>query len=220
VIRQAVQFFDKHKGSAMFLGGLVSVTAGATWWLAKGGAVAIITSMTALSDPEVADTLQGLPQYHARTEETLADLVEGQRQVLDNLEALRLASEQVIEWAPEHSQRLTDAVGGCYAGESCIVYFRGRKTQAGASCKLTGARPRLILPSGEEFPVRFENDFSNLDLGQRFETVEAIITVPPFIEPGLVGVVVLTVYAECPFVSDGKMVERETFRLLVEIKER
>lgn len=220
MIRQTLAFLDKHKGTAMFLGGLVSMTAGATWWLAKGGAVAMITSVTALSNPEVAETLHGLPEYHARTEDTLADLVEGQRQVLDNLEALRLASEKVVEWAPEHSQRLTDAVGGCYAGESCTVYFRGRKTQAGAACKLSAARPRLIMPNGEEFPVTFENDFSNLDLGQRFETVEAVFTVPAFIEPGLVGVVVLTVYADCPFVSAGRDVERETFRLLVEIKDR
>lgn len=218
-MKKWIEWTNRHLGLMAAMGGLVSVTAGATWWLAKGGAVALVTSMTALSDQDVANTLQGLPEYHARTEATLADLVEGQRQVLDNLEALRLASEQIVEWAPEHSQRLTDAVGGCQAGEPCTVYFRGRKTQAGAACTLVAARPRLILPDGQEFPVSFENDFEEVQLGTKFETVEAIFRVPPFVPPGLVGVVVLTVYAECPFVSEGRQVERETFRLVVEIKE-
>ncbi|MEP2533539.1 hypothetical protein [Shimia sp.] len=219
-MKNLLSWTNKHSGVMALVGGFCSMTAGATWWLANGGAAAFLTSMGALGEPEIATTLVGLPEYHARTELTLAGLVEGQRQVLDGLEALRLQNETIVEWAPEHSQRLTDAVGGCYAGEDCTVYFRGRATQTGASCDLVNAKPRLVLPDGREFPVAFRNDFERLDLGTRFETVEAVVAIPPFVEPGLVGVVVLTVYADCPFVTDGKRVERETFRLLIEIKAR
>lgn len=219
-MKDLLSWTNKHLGVMALVGGFCSMTAGATWWLAKGGAAAFLLSMSALSEPEIADTLVDLPDYHERTESTLADLVDGQRQVLDALEALRLKSETIVEWAPEHSQRLTDAVGGCYAGEDCTVYLRGRKTQTGASCGLVSAKPRLILPDGREFPVEFKNGFGHLEIGTRFETVEVVVAVPPFIAPGLVGVVVLTIYADCPFVSEGQMVERETFRLLVEIKQR
>lgn len=221
-----LQWIDKHKGVAALLGGFCSVTAGATWWLAQGGAVAFLTSMTALSEPEIADTLAGLPDYHRRVESGLEAVRESQRiteeavlQIADTLEALRRETEKVVEWAPEHSQRLTDAVGGCYAGEDCTVYFRGRRTQAGASCDLIAAKPRLLLPDGREFPTKFSNGVDRLNLTTRFETIEAAIAIPAHIPPGLVGVVVLTIYADCPFAGEGEMVERETFRLLIEIKE-
>jgi len=215
-----IRWTNRHLGLMALVGGFCSATAGATWWLAKGGAAAFITSMMALSDAEIADTLVGLPDYRQRTEQTLAELSEGLRQVLDSLEVLRLQTEAVVEWAPDHSQRLTDAVGGCFAGENCQVYLRGRRTQSGAACTLKGARPRIVLPDGREFPVELVYGFEQLDLGTEFETIEVVISVPEFIEPGLVGVVVLTVYADCPFVSRGRDVYRETFRLLVEIKDR
>ncbi|AET42342.1 hypothetical protein DSS3P1_37 [Ruegeria phage DSS3-P1] len=221
-----LQWIDKHKGVAALLGGFCSVTAGATWWLAKGGAVALITSVSALSEPEIASTLAGLPDYHRRVEANLEAVQETQRrtqeslqQILDALEALRRETERVVEWAPEHSQRLTDAVGGCFAGEDCTVYFRGRLTQVGSSCVMVAAKPRLLLPDGREFPTRFSGDTDKLELSTRFETIETQVAIPPHIPPGLVGVVVMTIYAECPFVSAGEMVERETFRLLVEIKQ-
>lgn len=219
-VRDLVRWTNKHLGVMALAGGFGSMTAGATWWLAAGGAAAFITSVSALSQTDIADALVQLPAYHDRTEDRLSDLLEGQRQVLDALEALRVQTETIVEWAPEHSQRLTDAVGGCYANEDCVVYFRGRTTQSGASCDLVNAKPRLILPDGREFPVEFKNDFEKLELGTKFETVEAIVAIPGFVEPGLVGVVVLTIYADCPFASKGRQVERETFRLLVEIKSR
>lgn len=209
------------------LGGFGSVTAGATWWLATGGAVALITSLTALSQPEIAETLQELPDYHKRVESALVTVQAAQathadalQQIADTLESLRRETERVVEWAPEHSQRLTDAVGGCAAGEQCTVYFRGRRTQSGASCDLVTAKPRLLMPDGSEYPTSFTPGKDRLDLSTKFETIEAQIWVPKHIPPGLVGVVVLTIYADCPFAGEGETVERETFRLLVEIKAR
>lgn len=222
-----IQFLDRHKGTALFLGALVSTTAGATWWLAKGGAAAFITSITALSDPQIAEALKTLPERHrieteerARIVEALEELNAGQRQITDALDAFRTNNEAVVEWARDHSQLLTDGAGGCYAGEDCTVYFRGRRTQAGAACKLEAARPRLALPDGREFPVAFQNDLSELDLTTNFQTVEAKFMVPAFIEPGIVGVIVWTIYADCPFAPEGQRIERETFRLLVEIEPR
>lgn len=224
-VKASIEFLDRHKGTAAFLGGLLSMTAGATWWLAKGGAAAFITSITALSDPEVAASLQRLPERHqeeaARVEQMMSALEElslGQRQISDTLEAYRENNETVVEWARDHSQLLTDAAGGCYAGEECVVYFRGRRTQAGAACSLEAARPRLAMPDGREFPVRFLNGLRDLDLTTKFQTIEGRFVVPAFIEPGVVGVIVWTIYADCPFAGEGQKVERETFRLLVEIK--
>jgi len=212
-----VRWTNRHLGIAAVVGGFLSATAGAAWWLAKGGAAALIVSVTALSDPEVAETLVELPKYHERTEAALVRLAEGQQQVLDSLEVLRMRSEKVVEWAPQHSQRLTDAVGGCYAGEDCTIYLRGRRTPAGEACNLTGARPRLILPDGKEFPVEGRTGLRDLDLGAEFETLRMVIEVPDFIEPGVVGVVVLEIYSDCPFVSEGQDVHRDTFRLFVKI---
>jgi len=221
-----IQWIDKHKGVAVLLGSFCSVTAGATWWLAKGGAVALITSVQALSTPEIADTLSGLPAYHDRMEDGMTSVharldTQGEAlvQIADLLEALRRENEPVVEWAPEHSQRLTDAVGGCEAGAVCRVYFRGRLTQSGAACELVASKPRLILPDGREYPTHFVGTEDRLVLTSRFETIEARIEVPNHIPPGLVGVVVLSVYAKCPFAGEGETVDRETFRLLVEIKE-
>ena len=220
-----IAWLDKHKGTAAMLGGFCSVTAGATWWLAKGGAVAFIKSMSALSQPDIAETLQDLPAYHERVEVALGSLKDGQeaqveawQQVMDTLESLRRETERVVEWAPEHSQRLTDAVGGCVAGEDCTVYFRGRRTQSGASCDLVAAKPRLSMSDGSEYPTSFAPGKDRLDLSTKFETVETQIRVPQHIPPGLAGVVVLTIYADCPFAGEGETVERETFRLQVEIR--
>lgn len=218
-------FLDRHKVTVFFLGGFLSVTLGAAFWLAQGGAVALVTSVRALSTPEIAETLDELPDYHARSEATLARLEERMeeqsrvmRQMADTLDSLRAATEEVVEWAPEHSQRLTDAVGGCYAGQpDCQVFFRGRRTQAGAACNLTASRPRLLLADGREYPIQFSDGFSPVGLGTDFETVEIRLQIPDFIPPGLAGVVILTFYGECPFVSPGETVERETFRLIVEI---
>lgn len=221
----AVAFIDKHKGVAALFGGFMSATAGATWWLAKGGAAAFITSLTALSQPEIAETLKGLPEYHVRVETALSDVRDSQeemraaiQQIADSLDAFRLESTAVVEWAPEHSQRLTDAVGGCFAGEECQVFFRGRRTQAGVACELTTARPRLELTDGRIFPVDFSPRFTAVNLTSEFETIPVWVNVPEFIPEGRVGVVVLTVYSKCPFAPEGAMVERETFRLVVDIK--
>jgi hypothetical protein len=218
-------FLDRHKVTAAVVGGFLSVTLGATYWLASGGAVAIITSMRALSTPEIAVTLEGLPDYHSRSEAALGRLEErlveqGRviQQMADTLDSLRAATTEVVEWAPEHSQRLTDAAGGCFAGQTdCPVYFRGRRTQAGAACELTTARPRLVLTDGREYPIRFSPEFEPVRLGTDFETIEVLLQIPEFIPPGLAGVVILTFYGECPFVSPGELIERETFRLLLEV---
>ena len=223
----ALSFLDKHKGLALLLGGFVSATAGATWWLAKGGAVALTTSLTALANPQVAQTIQGLPAYHARVEQSLynmsqamIDLKAGQRQLQDALESYRGETEMIVDWAREHSQMLTDSVGGCYAGESCLVYFPGRRTQAGAACVMKQAKPRLLLPDGREFPVAFSEGFEPVQLTIEFETIPVNLDIPDFIDPGHVGVLVLNYYAECPFAPPGAVLERESFRLLVEIKRR
>ena len=221
-----LQWIDRHKGVAALIGGFVSVTAGATWWLAKGGAAALITSMTALSQPQIANTLAGLPDYHARVEQALSDVREAQietrqaiMQIADALETLQQETQSIVEWAPEHSQRLTDAVGGCYPGEECTVYFRGRRTQAGAACELTAAKPRLILANGTEFPIRFAEGSPLVQLTTQFETIESRLLIPDFIPTGPAGVVVLTVYAKCPFAPAGSLTTRETFRLLVLVKD-
>ena len=220
-----LEWLEKNKGTAAMLGGFMSMTAGATWWLAKGGAAAIIASMTALADPEIADTLQGLPAYHERVESALEDVVDRLsdmtrqiEQLSDALDSFRGDNERIVEWSPEHSQRLTDAVGGCYAGESCTVYFRGRRTQAGSACTLVSARPRIVLSDGREFPVEFSPRSVPGQLSTTFETVAIEVEIPAFIDPGLIAVVVLTVYADCPFAPEGAVIEREAFRLTVEIK--
>ena len=225
--RSPLQWLDQHKGLAALVGGFCSVTAGATWWLAQGGAAAFIVSMAALADPEIAATLKSLPTYHARVEDGLKSVQRAQtqtqtaiQQIADGLETLSRETQRIVEWAPEHSQRLTDAVGGGYAGETCTVYFRGRRTQAGSGCVLVAAKPRLELADGREFPVRFADDSPLVQLTTRFETIEARVVIPEFIPGGPAGIVVLTVYADCPFVSEGGKATRETFRLLVEIKER
>lgn len=220
-------FFDRHKVTALLLGGFLSVTTGATFWLAQGGAVAITMSVRALSDPEIAETLSGLPEYHQRVENALSRLEERMdvntetlSQVADTLESFRTLSEVVVEWAPDHSQRLTDAVGGCYAGQpDCPIYLRGRRTLAGTACVLEAARPRLLLPDGQEFPIRFTEGYEPIQLTGEFETMEVLLQIPSFVEPGLAGVVILTIYADCPFSTPGQSVERDTFQLLVEIHE-
>lgn len=220
-------FLGRHKVTALVLGGFLSVTTGAAYWLANGGAVAFLTSMRALNDPEIARTLQGLPNYHGRVESALSRVEErlaGQEsamlQLADVLEAYRVRTEAVVDWAPEHSQRLTAAAGGCYAGQQdCPVFFRGRRTQEGAACVLSAARPRLLLLDGREYPTRFSEGFETIQLNTEFQTVEVRIRVPNFIPPGLAGVIVLTLYADCPFAGENEIVERETFRLLVDIRE-
>ncbi len=220
-------FLTRHKVTAFVLGGFVSATFGAVFWLAQGGAVAFLTSVRALSTPEIASTLEEWPEYHETVMGALARLEarsENQGEVLvqmaDALETLRMETEAVVEWAPDHSQRLTDAVGGCHAGQTeCPVYFRGRRTQAGAACELSAARPRLTLADGREYPIRFSPGFEMLPLGRDYQTLEVLLQIPDFIPPGLAGVVVLTLYADCPFAGEGEIIERETFRLLVEITE-
>lgn len=219
-------FPEKHKGIAAMIGGFASVTIGATYWLAKGGAVAFITSMNALSQPAVAAALIDLPDYHQRTAEALASLASGQEEtqaavgrIADVLDAYRVNNEQVVEWAPDHSQRLTDAAGGCFAGQKdCTVYFRGRRTQSGLACVFDTARPRLVLADGQEFPVQYSQGSTPVQLTGEFETIPVMLEIPGFIPPGIAGVVILTFYAECPFAGDGEVIERETFRLLVEIR--
>jgi hypothetical protein len=49
--------------------------------------------------------------------------------------------------------------------------------------------------------------------------MEILLQIPEFIPPGLAGVLIVTFYGECPFVSPGQTIERETFRLLLEITE-
>lgn len=222
-----LQWLDKHKGVAALLGGFMSTTVGATWWLAKGGAAAFITSLAALSDPQIALTLSQLPNYHQRVESALDDVKNEQRntqdavrQLTDALESFRTEAEAIVDWAPEHSQRLTDAVGGCFAGDDCQVFFRGRRTQAGAACVLTAASPRIILASGEEYPILFSERFEPVQLTTEFQTIPVWIEVPDFIPAGTAGVVVMNLYADCPFAAPGVIVSRETFRLLVEIKVR
>lgn len=222
-----IEFIDKHKGVGALIGAFVSVTAGATWWLAKGGAAAFIFSMNLLSDPHIAETLADLPAYHARTEAALEELKAGQeatqaavRQLADAQEAYRADTEAVVEWAREHSQRLTDAAGGCYAGEECQVFFRGRRTQAGAACKLVAEKPRILLSSGEEYPLGFSPRHEPMNLSTEFETASAWLMIPDFIPAGIAGVVVMSLYADCPFAPARSDVSRETFRLLVEIKKR
>lgn len=219
-------FLDRNKGVAVFLGGFASMTAGATWWLAKGGMAGFLASVSVLSQPNVAAMLEKLPQYQDRVEAALFELQEtntGLRdallQVSDSLEGLRAASQIVVEWAPLHSQQLTNAVGGCYIGQpACTIYLRGRRTPEGAGCELTHLIPRLILPDHQEFPITFQwGDTGPPQLTTRWETIRAQFAVPEFLAPGAVGVVVMTIYASCPFAGEGRTVERETFRLLVEI---
>jgi len=223
----ALAWIEKHRGAAAFVGGCASVTLGAAWWLAKGGAAAFVLSLSALSDPHVAAALVDLPAYTARVERSLsaiaesqADLARAVRQVADAQEAYRAETEEIVDWAPEHSQRLTEAVGGCYAGSDCQVFFRGRRTQAGVACVLTSAKPRLILPNGEEFPVEFSSRNQIVQLGKEFETLPVWIKVPDFVPAGAVGLVVMTIYADCPFAAPGQAVARETFRMTVRIKVR
>ena len=52
-----------------------------------------------------------------------------------------------------------------------------------------------------------------------FETTPVCVDIPSFIPAGRAGILVLNFYAECPFASEGAIVPRETFRLVVEIKE-
>ena len=78
--RSPLQWLDQHKGLAALVGGFCSVTAGATWWLAQGGAAAFIVSMAALADPEIAATLKSLPTYHARVEDGLKSVQRAQTQ--------------------------------------------------------------------------------------------------------------------------------------------
>lgn len=223
---QAIRFLDKHKGVALLLGGFGSMTAGAAWWLAKGGAVALTTSVLALSDPEIAATLESLPKYHKRVEaalesqtSALASIAAAQRQMADALESYRADNERVVDWAREHSQRLTDDAGGCTVGqEKCVVYFRGRRTQAGAGCVLRVSKPYIIMPDGREFPVSFSQGFQPIHLTTEFETMPVQIDIPGHIEPGHVGILILNYYAECPFAPADAIIERETFRLLLEIK--
>ena len=223
-----VTFADRHKGTAALVGAFTSVTAGATWWLAKGGAAALIVSVSALSTPEIAETISGLPDYTDRVEQTLKEVQESQiearralQQISDALEAFRVEAQQVVEWAPDHSQRLTDAVGGCSAGEQeCLVYFRGRRTQAGAGCALSRAEPTLELSDGRKFPIRFSEAYDPVPLETEFKTIPVYLEIPDFIPPGIAGIVVLNYYLDCPFASRGETVTRQTFRLLVEIKPR
>jgi hypothetical protein len=218
--------FNRHKGLAALFGGFLSMTVGATWWLAKGGAATFIASMTALSTPNVAATIADLPQYQERVELALVELQESNTQlkeallqVSDSLEGLRAVTQDVVEWAPNHSQALTDAVGGCYAGQpDCMIYLRGRRTPEGAGCQLDYVRPRLVLPNKREFPIEFDwGSDGPPQLTTRWDTIGAKFSVPAFLEPGEVGVVILTVYSSCPFAGHERLVERETFRLVVVI---
>lgn len=226
-VRRAIQFVDQHRGSALFLGGLSSVTLGATWWLAKGGAAAFITSMTALGTPDVAQTLKGLPEYHrgqeAKTEAILSTLAAQNRAIEDianSLHALRSSTERVVVWDAEVSQSLTDQVGGCYAGQGdCQVFMRGRLTEAANGCEIVYSRPFLVQSDGQEFPIEFGERHQPVQLTARPETISMWIEVPSFIQPGSATVFAMDTFAECPFAAEGEIVSRSTVRLNIEIND-
>lgn len=217
-IRGAWAFLKKHTAFAALVGGFISATLGAVYWLAQGGLVAIHTSLVALNDPDVANTLARLPEYHQRVEKQLALILDRQVQLSDTLESFRGDNERIVDWAPGHSQRLTDAAGGCYAGEPCTLYMRGRRTQAGATCVLNRGEPLLSLTDGREYPVRFLG--SPEQLGTEFKTLTPTISIPEFVPPGMAAVVFITYYSSCPFAAEGEILVRQTFRLAVRINER
>lgn len=216
-VSDAMGFVNAHKGAVAMTSGVLASTGAFLWWLATGGAVAFTTSLAALNDPDVAQTLQDLPAYHARVEETLLSISRSQEQIADALDSLQAESKKLVEWAPAHSQALTEEVGGCVAGDPCQVFFRGKLTQAGAQCDLTISKPRLLNERGDEFPITFTEGFTWPELTLDFDTYPVWIDIPPFIQEGRVGILVLQVFSNCPFTGPAVEIERSTFRLLVEI---
>lgn len=220
-------FIEKNRGTALFLSGILVSSLAWLWWVAGGGIAPFVTATSALNQERVSealvtlpDTLEAMDDRLARIENERTDLTAAITQLSDQLDAMRSQSEEIVEWAPTHSQRLTDAANGCYAGETCTVYFRGRRTQAGAECRIVRGQPILILDEDREFPISFSETHELVQLTTRFETIPVSVELPSWLEPGVVGLLVMTFYAECPFATHGEIVERETFRLLVTIRER
>lgn len=215
-------YIDKNRGLATFVAGLIVSSMAWFWWVAGGGIAPFIHSAKALNDSEISAALVSLPDRLSALEAEAvasrsrqADLTVLLEQVRDTLDAFRAESERIVEWAPTVSQRLTDEAGGCYAGEECTVYFRGRRTVQGQDCKIVRGQPFLYV-GDSEYPVAFAPGYQMTRLTHHFQTVPATISVPSFIPEGRAGLVVITYYVECPF-APNQTVERSTFRLNVDI---
>lgn len=216
------EWIDKRRGSAMFIAGLAASSAAWFWWVAGGGIAPFIHSARALNDTEISATLVSLPVRLAELETQVGSAVErgdeiGRllEEVRDTLDSFRAQSERIVEWAPTVSQRLTDEAGGCFAGEDCTVYFRGRKTLVGARCEITRGQPYLYI-GDSEYPINFARGYAVQGLTENFQTLPVTVELPDFVPEGRAGLIVVTYYADCPF-APGQVIERATFRLNVTV---
>lgn len=221
-----LDFMNTYKWPLGLLGGALTAVGTFLWWLATGGAVAFLSSVAALSDPNAADVLLNAASnqeiLHAQVEDVSEDVAEVKAAVDELSLALhRLLAQNapVAEWLPLESQKLTDQAGGAFPGGIATIYLRGRLVGGAEGCRVESSQPFLLLDDGQEFPVSYAPGTELPRLGEEFQTFPLFINIPSFTPPGRVGVVTVNVFASCPFAPPGETVDRKTIRVSVLIHE-
>ena len=88
----------------------------------------------------------------------------------------------------------------------------------GNECGIMSATPYLLLP-GQDVgtPTTFAPGWTPLNLTLVYQDFNVDFIVPDGIEPGRRYFLALVVYADCPFASEGELVERPTMRVPFDI---
>lgn len=149
--------------------------------------------------------------------EAVEELQHDLAQLTDEVDSQRRDSTEVVIWAQQRSQSLTDEYGSCKRGTTCTAFFHGRRTVEGAECVFQSGRPYLEI-AGERFPLNFADGYLPVNLGFEFETIPVEYNMPAYAPKGRAGLLVYTVYADCPFAKDDELVERDTITLSILIE--
>ena len=212
-----------------WLAAAVPTACGALFWVLAGGAAPWVQAQSALAREEVADALIALPGAVSRIDANAASLeaiVATERAILerladisDDLASIKAEDTQVVDWAEGRTLELNDG-RVCVPGRVCRVWFRARRTVAGADCRTIDATPYLLLP-GEDLgtPVTFAPGWKPRNLTLAYKDFSVDFVVPEDITPGRRHFLAIAVYADCPFAGEGELVERPTMRVPITIAE-
>lgn len=182
--------------------------------------LAALGGIAAMVFPPIRDTVAAyvaLPSVVAGVSSELGDLRNEVGQLADDVDSQRIKTLEVVVWASNRSQSLTDQEGPCVRGAECVAYFRGRRTVDGLECRFQGGRPYLVVDD-EHVPVMTSGKNEPVNLGLEFQTIPIRYTVPRHVKPGRAGLLVYTFYADCPFTRPGEVVERKTSTISIIIE--
>ena len=174
--------------------------------------VVLVGGVTAVFEPARDFVISYL--YLPATVESMQSELE---HLSDEFDSQRRNGTEVVIWAQGRSQALTEAQGPCKRGTTCTAFFRGRRTIEGIDCVFQSGRPYLDV-GDDRIPLNFAPEYQPVNLGFDFETLPVMFEMPLFAPPGRAGILVFTVYSDCPFASDGELVERDTIILSIIIE--